>query len=353
LYDSLHDFIPTSIVGTKNNDLPPASFKPEFLPIMGNSVLRYANPLLLLKIRKVMKERQSTHLAMEHPYFGWLGILAKWIWGTKLIIRSQNIEALRFKSMGKPWWRLLWLYERFTHRMANLNFFITEDDHQYALTHFKLDPKKCFTITYGFDLAAPPTPEEKKNAKLQLLQTYGLPEDSLLLFFNGALDYAPNEEALDMIVKEINPLLMKQMDCPYTIIICGKNLPERFGNLESEKKNNMVYAGFVEDISLYFKGTDIFINPVIEGGGIKTKLVEALGNDLSSISTRKGATGVPEDITGGKMKMIEDKDWATFASSIQSGFPQNLHIPETFFSYFYWRNIAEKAYIAILEENKS
>lgn len=300
-----------------------------------------------------MRERKSTHLAMEHPYFGWVGVLAKWLLGAKLIIRSQNIEALRFKSMGKPWWRLLWFYERFTHRMANLSFFITEDDHQYALKHFKLDPLRCFTITYGFDLSKPPTSGEKQKAKESLLQTFQLPQETVLLFFNGALDYKPNEDALDMIVNEINPLLMRTMEIPYKIIICGKNLPERFDNLTNEKQNHILYAGFVDDISLYFKGTDIFINPVIEGGGIKTKLVEALGNDLSSISTFKGATGVPIEMTEGKMKMVEDKNWMAFADAIKSGFQNELHITEKFFSYFYWSNIAEKAYRAIIRENES
>jgi hypothetical protein len=143
------------------------------------------------------------------------------------------------------------------------------------------------------------------------------------------------------------------METPYKIIVCGKNLPERFGNLTKEKQNHILYAGFVDDISLYFKGTDIFINPVIEGGGIKTKLVEALGNDLSSISTYKGATGVPLEITEGKMKMVEDKNWMAFADAIKSGFQKELHITEKFFSYFYWNNIAEKAYHAIIKENES
>ena len=346
------NFVPVSIISTTNNEAPPTSFKPDFYPVMQASSLRYANPFFLFTLRKILKKHNSTHLAIEHPYFGWLAILAKLFFGVKIIIRSQNIEALRFKSMGKPWWRLLWIYEKYCHRAANLNFFITSDDHEYALKHFKLNPNRCFTITYGFDFANPPAPNEKQAAKKQLLQQLQLPEDCTLLFFNGALDYKPNEEALDMIVSEINPRLLKLMQTPYRIIVCGKNLPSRFQQLENEKANHILYAGFVDDISLYFKGTDIFINPVIEGGGIKTKLVEALGNDLFSISTKKGATGVPEKITNNKLKIVEDGNWDAFADAVVRGFNPNEHIPAEFFSYFFWNNIAKEAHNAMLSENE-
>ncbi|MBK7558780.1 MAG: glycosyltransferase [Chitinophagaceae bacterium] len=78
----------------------------------------------------------------------------------------------------------------------------------------------------------------------------------------------------------------------------------------------MIYAGFVEDINLYFKGCDIFINPVVNGGGIKTKLVEALGYDLSVTSTKTGAIGIPVEMTGNKMKISEDNDWKAFTLTI-------------------------------------
>jgi len=86
--------------------------------------------------------------------------------------------------------------------------------------------------------------------------------------------------------------------------------------LVNYKEKNIIYAGFVDDINLYFKGADIFINPVIDGGGIKTKVVEALGYDLSVISTQSGAIGIPEEITGGKLLVLPDNDWTEFARKI-------------------------------------
>jgi len=58
----------------------------------------------------------------------------------------------------------------------------------------------------------------------------------------------------------------------------------------------------VDDITLYYKGADMLINPVMDGGGIKTKLVEALGYSMNVVTTTSGAIGVPLTITGEKIE---------------------------------------------------
>ena len=52
-------------------------------------------------------------------------------------------------------------------------------------------------------------------------------------------------------------------------------MPKEYEDLKDIK--NLVYAGFVNDVDVYYKGADLFINPVNSGGGLKTKLVEAIG----------------------------------------------------------------------------
>jgi glycosyltransferase involved in cell wall biosynthesis len=157
------------------------------------------------------------------------------------------------------------------------------------------------------------------------------------------LDYQPNLDALKIILYKINPILKSTQGFDYTIIICGKNLPIEMNELKDEKVNNIIYAGFVDDITIYFKGADIFINPVIDGGGIKTKLVEALGYNLSCISTVEGAIGVPQSITGNKLKIIDHKNWEAFASSTMDINPSKGMIGAAFFNHFFWDKIAEKA----------
>lgn len=310
--------------------------------ILSNSSSRYINLFYFFTLRRIIREEKITHLIIEHPYYGWLGVLLKWFCKVKLIVHSHNIEALRFKSVGKWWWGILWHYEKITHSKAEHNFFIQDNDRNYAVENFKLNPGKCTTITYGFELSQAPALADKKSAREKICKTHSISETTRILLFNGTLGYKPNLDALDVILEKINPLLFDDRNFNYTIIICGSKLPVNYEGLAKYKDKNIIYAGFVDDINLYFKACDIFINPVIDGGGIKTKVVEALGNDLSVISTQSGAIGIPAEITGDKMYIVEDNDWSRFADLIKTINPSET-VPSAYFNHFYWGNIAAKA----------
>ncbi len=311
-------------------------------PILSNSRLRYINPFYFFLLRRIIRDEKITHLMLEHPYYGWLGLLLKWFCKVKLIIHSHNIESQRFKSMNKWWWGVLWHYEKFTHKNADCNFFIQDDDRNYAITNYKLNPTFCSTITYGLNVNRPPADAEKKLAREQICKTHQIAATNKILLFNGTLNYKPNVDALLTILEKINPILIANENFRYKIIICGSKLPHKFKDLAKYKEQNIIYAGFVDDINLYFKGSDIFINPVIDGGGIKTKVVEALGYNLSVLSTESGAIGIPQQITGGKLEILPDDAWIEFANKIIL-MDTDKKIAPSYFDYFYWENIAAKA----------
>jgi len=309
--------------------------------ILSNSKLRYINLFYFFTLKRFIRQHKITHLIIEHPYWGWLGMLLKWACNIKLIVHSHNIESQRFKSLEKWWWGLLWHYERFVHRRADYSFFIQGDDKNYAIEKFKLNPEKCMIVTYGVELSVAPSATDKEAAKEYLCKTHGIAADEKILLFNGSLGYAPNLDAVEAILNQINPLLLAEKRFKYKIIICGNKLPAQFKGLVDYKEKNIIYAGFVEDITVYFKGSHIFINPVIEGGGIKTKVVEALGYGLSVISTQSGAIGIDVTETGKKMLVVADSDWNEFARQIML-MDSSANIPASFFDEFYWGNIIRK-----------
>ena len=326
------------IITTSNND-PAAADGYEVLPVWTPSPLRYLNPFKFFTIRSLILRRKITHLQLEHPYFGWLGLLLKWFTGVRLIVRSHNIEGLRWKMMGKWWWKILWHYEKYVHRQADYNFFITEEDRQYAIQHFKLQPQRCLLITYGIEWNTPPPPGEKEAARKMLLSKHAIPADHCLLLFNGAFNYKPNLDALQRIIQDVYPALQKNSSFKHTILICGKDIPPAISELNLP---NFIIAGFVDDITAYLKGADIFLNPITEGGGIKTKLVEALGYNMSAVSTSHGAIGIDTRICNGKLQ-ITDELSTDFADKIRQLATYKADIPAAFFAEFYWDNIAQQA----------
>ena len=338
-YKYLSRLLPVTVISTSNNE-PPTGEGINFLPVLGHSKLRYINPFLFFRIRTILRKNNCTHLVLEHPYYGWLGALLKWSCGIKLIVHSHNIEALRFKSTGRWWWKILWQYEKFTYRKADIKFFINNEDREFALNNFSLNPAACHTVTYGFEIDKMPLAQERKDAKKELQKIHSINENEKILLFNGTLDYKPNQDAVDIILQHINPVLLSYRGFAYKIIICGKGLPQAYNELKNYAEKNIIYAGFVDDINIYFKGADVFINPVTDGGGIKTKLVEALGYNLSAVSTKNGAIGIPLTLTGNKL-YIADNRWGDFANTIMQ-VDSDEHIPPSFFEHFYWGNIAAK-----------
>jgi polysaccharide biosynthesis protein PslH len=310
--------------------------------ILSNSKIRYIDIFLFFKLNRFLKQSKFTHLIIEHPYFGWLGVLLKRFCKVRLIVHSHNIEALRFKSTGKWWWKILWHYEKWTYTKASSIFFITNEDLEYAVKYFKLKKEKCSVLTYGIEIDTIPTASKKESSRAEICKTHSINTNEKILLFNGTLDYKPNLDAVKIILEKINPALFATKDFKYKIIICGKGLPASFSELKDYVNNNIIYAGFVDDIRSYFLGADIFINPVIKGGGIKTKLVEALGYNLTAVSTETGAIGVSISVAENKMCVVKDNDWKSFTDEILK-IDTDFKTPHSFFNHFYWGNIAAKA----------
>ena len=167
------------------------------------------------------------------------------------------MEGNRWKSLGKWWWRILWQYERITHRQADFNFFIQDEDRAYAIKEFGLDPASCLTVSFGTELPQPISCRERIEAGNSLRQQLQVADQTLLLLFNGAFKYAPNREALDNLLYRINPLLQEQ-NLSYLILILGLDIPE----IVVQTSHPAVRVlGFVEDLDRYLTGCQIFLNP--------------------------------------------------------------------------------------------
>lgn len=333
-----------SMICTSNNSKP-ADAKYILIPLLSTSVLRYINPFIYFKVKSFINKNKINVIIFEQPYLGWLACLLKKSLKVKIFVRSHNIEGLRFRSLHKWWWKLLWHYEKWVHQMADFTFFIQRNDKEYALKNFHLVPDKTTVITSGITWNKPPHLKEKEEAKRSLIELHNLSGDEIIILFNGAYDYKPNRDALETIIYTINPDLLTKTDFSYKIIICGRHIPTEILN---QNFQNVILAGFVTDIDLYYKASDIFMNPVNDGGGIKTKLVEALGYNITSVSTISGAIGVDSEICNGKLLLANEDNYGDFAAKIIEATKVRSAIGEEFYNHFYWGNIIDKA-IRIIE----
>ncbi len=296
----------------------------------------YKNIFRIKKLARLIQSNKIEIIVAEHSYTGWIAWLLQKKTGIPFIIHSHNIESKRFQKMNKWLWTPYHWYEGWIHRKAQHNFFISKDDEDFAIKEFHLDALKCSVITYGLDEIV-----EKKDAKDQLKKILGI-DDEAILFFNGTLNYKPNIDAISYLLYKLDPVLQKE-NFLYKIVITG-NQASPFLQKKIAANPRFIYKGFVDDVELYYQGADVFINAVNNDTGIKTKLVEALANNCTVISTRPGATGIPSQLAGAKLIILNSNEPKLMAKAILLNLKrQGQPISEEYLDYFNWNNITAKA----------
>jgi len=331
--------VPITAISTRNNDIS-AARNYIVLNKLSNSRIRYANIFLYFPISKLIRQQKATHLLIEHPYYGWLAWLLKKTMDITWVVHSHNIEFERSRSIGRWWWKALKWYEQWVYKCADIVFFISEDDRNNAITNLGIKKEKSFAITYGVEV--PGIPDDIDQCKQQIRVKHNIGENDKILLFNGTLSLLSNYNALQVILDTINPVLLGQSRFTYKILVCGKGLPDFFDELKSYRDKNVIYAGFVDDISAYFKAADVFLNTVMSGGGVKTKAIEAIAYNCSVVSTQNGAIGLVKEVCGNKLAIVADNDWDAYTAALLNVINQSTNTTPDFYKYYYWGNIAKK-----------
>lgn len=301
-----------------------------------NNKKNLANLLYLPRLIKTVKQKGIDCIVAEHSYPGWLAYLLKKFTGRPFIIHSHNIEAARFRRMGRKGWKLYQRYEKWIHQKADYNFFISEEDLQTAVRTYNVEANKCSVLRYGVKpfVAVP-------QAKEKLRELYGIKKGHIF-YFNGTLDYTPNRLAVQALVQSLVHALSAQ-ELHFVVLISGLRLQPSLQQAISEMKAAR-YLGFVDDLPLHYQGADLFINPVINDTGVKTKVAEAIGNNCTVVSTVSGAAGIPATLCGDKLQLAPDGDWQAFAQKIKTVLqapPSDT--PPKFFEAFSLEAVAKKA----------
>lgn len=334
--DSLAQHAPLTCLCSADNE-PPQGLSYNVLPLLPAGKWQFILPRYHRLIKATALQEKPSHILLEHPYHGYAAIKAARTCRASLIVHAHNIEFIRFRQIGKWWWKLLYYFEKWVYSNASLSIFKTEEDKQEAIRYFNLPPEKCMILPYGVT-----RPVKNENAKGQVRQKHGIAATTRILLFAGTLDYEPNADAVTYIYNTLAPQL-SATDTDYRIIICGRNRFPAFQYLRRLKHPHVTYAGEVENIGDYFSAADVFINPVQTGGGIQTKNIDALSYDLDVVCFNNMLAGIHTSVCGDKALAVAPGDPAAFINMIVHGIERKrLATPAIFFEHYSFNGYAEK-----------
>ena len=304
------------------------------------------NLIYIFRLLRLIKNNKVDFIIIEHSYFGFLGLILRFFSKKKIIIRMHNIEGHRFRDMQKFWWWIYLIYEKWICKKADHLWFTSSTDYHFAINELKIKVDKCTLLFYGIENLSAPTDTDRKACRTTILKNNNLDYSTKLFLFCGTLDYSPNTDALRIIVNELLPRLINK-NFIFKILICGNRIADEWYE-ELVQYPEIIFNGYVEDISLYFKGCDCFINPVTLGSGLKTKLVEALANNIDIISVESSTLAIESKYSKNKIIKIEDYHWDEFVDAMSIN-PRsyNENTPEKFFEDFNWNSIIEKALVSL------
>jgi polysaccharide biosynthesis protein PslH len=123
--------------------------------------------------------------------------------------------------------------------------------------------------------------------------------------FVGNFSWAPNREAVSMLLKHIWPAISHKFP-QAKLSIVGKQFPQ---SLRSCIKNNVVLFPDVVNIHDSFCTHDVLLAPMGIGGGTKFKILEAMASGTAIITTKAGYMGIQAVAGQHLLEANETKDF--------------------------------------------
>lgn len=106
-------------------------------------------------------------------------------------------------------------------------------------------------------------------------------EKSYDVVFCGNMQYGPNINASEYLIKQIMPLVWKEIP-EAKVLLAGTNPKPSVKKLASQ---NVTVSGWVDDISECYAQSHIFVAPMQIGSGLQNKLLEAMAMKIPCITS--------------------------------------------------------------------
>ena len=233
---------------------------------------------IILRIKKYFHNEKKKILILEGPswvFYSFIIIVFFKLFQKDIFIiyRSHSIEyEIRKENSNKLIAYLTKFFENFVINNSNLSTSVSIKE--------KIKFKKLYDInTYLF-------PNSLNIKKLQNLKEVKIKKKlpKKFIMFSGSYDYKPNKSAIDYIIKNLIPELIKKN---ISLVLTGNHKI----NFHNKNVINLKFISMGELKYLHRKSICLLV-PIFEGYGTRIKILEALIWNNRIISTQKGIEGI-------------------------------------------------------------
>jgi glycosyltransferase involved in cell wall biosynthesis len=189
------------------------------------------------------------------------------LYSQKAVFENNRIKKL---LLWLDCWKF-YLFERRLDQVVDFKIFLNSEE-------MRLLPRKAVHIPH----VANPAIQFKMPRQI----------DRINILFIGAYKHPPNVMSVELIIERILPVLAEKTD-QFKIHLIGSGT-ENFRALvdRSPQKRFIVIRGFVADINEALKDMDVALFPICYGGGVKTKILDAMSAGVPIVTTPEGLIGL-------------------------------------------------------------
>ncbi len=137
----------------------------------------------------------------------------------------------------------------------------------------------------------------------QELQPIERKQNSHQILTIGSLNYPPNADGVRWFLREVFPLI-KERNQNTTLVVVGKNPPKDFFTLAAPFGDHVRITGYVENLTPLIENSALMVVPVLAGGGMRVRILEAFARGIPVVTTTVGLEGIAAE--NGKHVVVED-----------------------------------------------
>ena len=275
-------------------------------------VRRYRSEAFARRLHNILEQEEFDVIHMESPFLTPYVPLIRSLSKAKIVLRAHNVENLIWKRVAEstPHGLKRWYLKHLSltlraYELEHINDYdgvvcITRNDAEYFKQNGCRRPVTAIPFGVESDDAASVAVEPGS------------------LFHIGAMDWMPNRESIEWLLKEVWPVVHREVPQAH-LYLAGRKMPERWMQAKIE---GVSVVGEVPDAGYFIAGKQINVVPLRSGSGIRVKIIEAMAAGKAVVTTTVGAQGIeytdgenlliadtPEQFAQQIKRLVEDQDY--------------------------------------------